>query len=201
MWVFYLFDCCLKFDRKFEYDVICVKKEIHQIFSVFRLISFLVSICHGHTIVEDKCPSKVIYTFDSENYVSGKIQKFETKHYLLSVSHFETPVNHPIHELKIAPKNQPDRMIISKFEGVVFEVLKLELDKRGFGEEFWLQTNLVLEVTSILCCQVHRRILTAHLWNVSSVNSQRKASNDIGHFLKVIIRCSLILMIMVNVTS
>jgi len=106
-------------------------------FSLYFVLSpFLVSICHGHTIVENKCPSKVIYTFDSENYVSGKIQKFETKHHLLSVSHFETPANHPIHELKIAPKNQPDRMIISKFEGVVFEVLKLELDKRGFGEEF-----------------------------------------------------------------
>ena len=94
------------------------------------------SICYGHTIVENKCPSKVIYTFDSEKFVSGKIQKFETKHHLLNVVHFETPAYYPVHKLKIVPKNQPGRMIISKFEGVVFEVVELELDHRGFGEEF-----------------------------------------------------------------
>ena len=96
----------------------------------------LVSICYGHTIVENKCPSKVIYTFDSENFESGRIQKFETKHHLLNVIHFETPTYYPVHELKIAPKNQPERMIISKFEGIVFEVVELELDQRGFGKEF-----------------------------------------------------------------
>ena len=112
------------------------KKKFITFCLCFVLSPFLGSISHGHTIVEDKCPSEVIYTFNSENFVSGKIQEFETKHHLLSVIHFETPANHPIHELKIAPKNQPDSMIIFKFEGVVFEVLKLELDKRSFGEEF-----------------------------------------------------------------
>ena len=106
-------------------------------FCLYSVLSpVLVSICYGHTIVVDKCPSKVIYTFNSENFVSGKIQRFETKHHLLNVIHFETPGYYPVHELKIASKNQPDRIIISKFEGVVFEVVALELDQRGFGEEF-----------------------------------------------------------------
>ena len=106
-------------------------------FCLYSILSpVLVSMCYGHTIVENKCPSKVIYTFDSENFVSGKIQKFETKHHLLSVVHFKTPAYYPVHKLKIVPKNQPERMIISKFEGVVFEVVELELDQRGFGEEF-----------------------------------------------------------------
>ena len=112
------------------------KKKFITFCLYFFLSPVLVSICYGHTIVKDKCPSKVIYTFDSENFVSGEIQKFETKHHLLSVIHFETPTSYRVHELKIAPKNQPDRMIISKFEGVVFEVVELELDQRGFGEEF-----------------------------------------------------------------
>ena len=106
-------------------------------FCLYSILSpVLVSTCYGHTIVENKCPSKVIYTFDSENFVSGKIQKFETKHHLLNVVHFETPAYYPVHKLKIVSKNQPERMIISKFEGVVFEVVELELDQRGFGVEF-----------------------------------------------------------------
>ncbi len=93
-------------------------------------------------------------------------------------------------------------MIISKFQGVVFEVLKLELDKRGFGEEF-----LVTDKPSARGYQ-HSLLPSSSLdtgssiaGNASSVNSQRKASNDIGHFPKVIIQCSLTLMMMVNVTS
>ena len=100
------------------------------------LFPVLVSISYAHTIVEDKCPSKIIYTFNSDDFVSGRIQKFETKRHLLDVIHFETPAYYPVHKLKIAPKNQPERTIISKFEGVVFEVFELELDRRGFGEEF-----------------------------------------------------------------
>ena len=102
----------------------------------FVLSPVLVSISYAHTIVEEKCPSKIIYTFDSDDFISGRIQKFETKHHLLDVIHFETPAYHPVHELKIVPKNQPERKIISKFEGVVFEVVELELDQRSFGEEF-----------------------------------------------------------------
>ena len=113
-----------------------LKKTFITFYLYFFLSLFLVPLCYGHTIVKDKCPSKVIYTFDSENFVSGKIQKFETKNHLLNVIHLKTPTGYPIHELKIASKNQPHQMMISKFEGVVFEVLKLELDQRVFGEEF-----------------------------------------------------------------
>ena len=112
------------------------KKKFIKFCMHFVLSPVLVSISYAHTIVEDKCPSKIIYTFDSHDFVSGRIQKFQTKHHLLDVIHFETPTYYPVHELKIAPKNQPERMIISKFEGVVFEVAELELDQRGFGEEF-----------------------------------------------------------------
>ena len=113
-----------------------IKENFIIFYLYFFLSPILVSICYGHTIVEDKCPSKVIYEFDSEKFVSGETQKFETRNYLLNVVHFETPSGYTVHELKIAPKNLPDRIIISRFEGVVFEVVKLELDQRGFGEEF-----------------------------------------------------------------
>ena len=112
------------------------KKKFIKFCMYFVLSPVLVSISYAHTIVEDKCTPKIIYTFDSDDFVSGRIQKFETKRHLLDVIHFETPAYYPVHELKIAPKNQPERTIISKFEGVVFEVVELELDRRGFGEEF-----------------------------------------------------------------
>jgi len=115
--------------------VMCKKKFIT--FCLFFVLSpVLVSICNGHTIVEDKCPSKIIYTFDPEKFVSGEIQKFENKHYFFNVIHLETPVGYTVHELRVAPKNQPDYMIILKFEGVVFEVVELELDQKRLGAEF-----------------------------------------------------------------
>ena len=52
-----------------------------------------------------------------------------------NVIHQETPFGYTVHELKVAPKNQPEHMIISKFEGVVFEVVELELDQRRLGAE------------------------------------------------------------------
>ena len=83
------------------------------------------SISYGHTIVDNKCPSKVIYTFDSENFISGKIQKFETKHHLLNVIHFETPTGYPIHELKIASKNlMENRELSSKTLLLMVKVFK-----------------------------------------------------------------------------
>ena len=113
-----------------------IKKKLITSCLYLVLSPVTVSICYGHTIVKDKCPSRVIYTFDSENFASGEIQKFETKHHLLNVLHLETPADYIVHELRITPKNEPDRMIISKFEGLVFEVVELDLDHRGFGEEF-----------------------------------------------------------------
>ena len=111
------------------------KKKFITFCLFFVLFPVLASICNGHTIVEDKCPSKVIYTFDPENFVSGEIQKFENKHYFFNVIHQETPFGYTVHELKVAPKNQPEHMIIFKFEGVVFEVVELELDQRRLGAE------------------------------------------------------------------
>ena len=112
-----------------------MKKMLHFCLFVL-LISYFVGLTDAHTIVNKKCPSENIYSFDIKNFVSGETQKIETDKHYLNITHFDFPEGFVIHELKITPKNNKDRIASSTFEGIVFELNSLELDGDGYGKEF-----------------------------------------------------------------
>jgi len=99
------------------------------------LVPLLVSVSYGHTIVEDRCPSEVVYSFDPDNFVSGEIIQVETTNLDINAIHFDNEIGWPTHDLRVVAKDGSSGMIVSEFEGPAFEVIAINLDGAHNGEE------------------------------------------------------------------
>ena len=113
-----------------------MKKKIGHNFQLSLTFASIISVCSAHTIVEQKCSSELIYTFNSSNFEHGKIQQIETENYFINIVHFERSVSYAHHQVGIIKKSHPNRLSTYTFEGIAFEIVSLELDKHAHGEEF-----------------------------------------------------------------
>ncbi len=89
---------------------------------------------YSHTVVEGKCDDATIYEYNSETTQNNESILLDTDNYILTLQHRSDVWD--IHDLKIAPKTNPDQTALFQFEGPVFEIITLELDNIALGKEF-----------------------------------------------------------------
>lgn len=90
----------------------------------------------GHTIVKETCPSEIIYKFDRYEFTSGVTKTTTNRTNNLHIKHHESSTGIITHEVKIVDEDNPDIMNASEFEGFVFYIAEIELDKKNDGKEF-----------------------------------------------------------------
>ena len=112
------------------------KRQSSIIFQLSIIFASIISVCSAHTIVEQKCSSEHIYTFNSNNFEPTEIQQIETENYFINIVHSKRLVAYPHHQLSIIKKSHPNRLFTYSFDGIAFEVVSLELDKHAHGKEF-----------------------------------------------------------------